>query len=88
MKKLDNLDALGKLFQDGSVYICNTRKYLEAAIQAIPNLKVHCLDFSKIIVSIAFKTFSLSHVNMDSVKNLGKPQSNMQEQSTAFEEDR
>lgn len=77
--------------------MCVIRKYLNVAIQAIPQLKLHCSDSSDAIGNVAFdtavktiqssqlqnKAFSLSHVKLDSVIHIVKPQNETQEQNAA-----
>lgn len=88
---MDDLDALTKVCQDESVNIYDISEYLDAAIQRISVLSVHCSDSSAIITNFTFETavikiqsaqlfnsvLCLTHPETDTVKHLVKPQSHL-----------
>lgn len=100
-KKVEDLDVPANVWQDKWVHIYDICEYSDAALQAVSDLRVLWLDSTDIIKNIAFEnsvpkhqssqlrneTFTLLHVEVNSHEHLVKPQSNMQEHSTIFEED-
>lgn len=55
MRTLEDLDKLRKGFQDESVYHCDIRDYLDAAIRAFSALETHCSDISKLVELVEFE---------------------------------